>query len=78
MVANQLGYTAPAFWSVMETKNGIGSRAIIADGGAGYMQDYPVERFYRDVRLFRINEGTSQLQQIVIENAMLAAAEGAA
>ena len=35
-------------------------------GGAGYMAEYAVERFYRDVRLFRIYEGTTQIQQIVI------------
>ena len=56
----------------------VADRAVQIHGGAGYMQDYPVERFYRDVRLFRIYEGTSQIQQIVIANAMLAAAEGAA
>jgi acyl-CoA dehydrogenase len=35
-------------------------------GGAGYMSEYPIERFYRDVRLFRIYEGTSQIQQLII------------
>jgi acyl-CoA dehydrogenase len=35
-------------------------------GGAGYMRDTPVERFYRDVRLFRIYEGTTQIQQLII------------
>jgi acyl-CoA dehydrogenase len=41
-------------------------------GGAGYMQDSPVEHFYRDVRLFRIYEGTSQIQQIIIAREMIA------
>jgi acyl-CoA dehydrogenase len=36
-----------------------------------YMQDYAVERFYRDVRLFRLYEGTSQIQQLVIARNML-------
>jgi acyl-CoA dehydrogenase len=40
-------------------------------GGAGYVADYAVERFYRDVRLFRIYEGTSQIQQIIIARSML-------
>ncbi len=44
----------------------VADRAVQIHGGAGYMSEYPVERFYRDVRLFRIFEGTSQIQQIVI------------
>ncbi|EDP65811.1 putative acyl-CoA dehydrogenase [alpha proteobacterium BAL199] len=44
----------------------VADRAVQIHGGAGYMADYAVERFYRDVRLFRIYEGTSQIQQIVI------------
>jgi acyl-CoA dehydrogenase len=44
----------------------VADRAVQIHGGAGYMSDYPVERFYRDVRLFRIFEGTSQIQQLVI------------
>lgn len=44
----------------------VADRAVQIHGGAGYMADYAVERFYRDVRLFRIFEGTSQIQQLVI------------
>jgi acyl-CoA dehydrogenase len=44
----------------------VADRAVQIHGGAGYMCEYPVERFYRDVRLFRICEGTSQIQQIII------------
>jgi acyl-CoA dehydrogenase len=43
-------------------------------GGAGYMAEYGIERFYRDVRLFRIYEGTSQIQQLVIARNMIKAA----
>ena len=46
--------------------------AVQIHGGAGYMQDYPVEHFYRDVRLFRLYEGTSQIQQIIIAREMCA------
>jgi acyl-CoA dehydrogenase len=40
-------------------------------GGAGYLSEYGIERFYRDVRLFRLYEGTSQIQQIVIGRNMV-------
>jgi acyl-CoA dehydrogenase len=44
----------------------VADRAVQIFGGAGYIADYSIERFYRDVRLFRLYEGTSQIQQIVI------------
>lgn len=50
----------------------VADRAVQVHGGAGYMQDYPVEHFYRDVRLFRLYEGTSQIQQIIIAREMCA------
>lgn len=49
----------------------VADRAVQIHGGAGYMADYAVERFYRDVRLFRIFEGTSQIQQLVIARNMI-------
>ena len=53
----------------------VADRAVQIPGGAGYVADYGVERFYRDVRLFRLYEGTSQIQQLVIARAMLAEAK---
>jgi len=44
----------------------VADRAVQIFGGAGYIADYGIERFYRDVRIFRIYEGTSQIQQVVI------------
>ena len=44
----------------------IADRAVQIHGGAGYMRDSVVERLYRDVRLFRIYEGTTQIQQLII------------
>ncbi|HEX4336492.1 MAG TPA: acyl-CoA dehydrogenase family protein [Polyangiaceae bacterium] len=44
----------------------VADRAVQIYGGAGYIADYGIERFYRDVRLFRLYEGTTQIQQIVI------------
>lgn len=49
----------------------VADRAVQIHGGAGYISEYPVERFYRDVRLFRLYEGTSQIQQIVIARNMI-------
>jgi acyl-CoA dehydrogenase len=49
----------------------VADRAVQVHGGAGYMEEYGIERFYRDVRLFRIYEGTSQVQQTVIARQML-------
>lgn len=48
--------------------------AVQIHGGAGYMAEYPVERFYRDVRLFRLYEGTTQIQQLIIARNMIRAA----
>ncbi|QGZ63030.1 acyl-CoA dehydrogenase family protein [Paraburkholderia acidisoli] len=52
----------------------VADRAVQIHGGAGYVADYGVERFYRDVRLFRIYEGTTQIQQLVIARNMIRAA----
>lgn len=49
----------------------VADRAVQIFGGAGYMSEYGIERFYRDVRLFRIYEGTTQIQQLVIARNML-------
>jgi acyl-CoA dehydrogenase len=49
----------------------VADRAVQIHGGAGYVSDYAVERFYRDVRLFRIYEGTTQIQQLVIARNMI-------
>jgi acyl-CoA dehydrogenase len=49
----------------------IADRAVQIHGGAGYMAEYKVERFYRDVRLLRIYEGTSQIQQTIIAKSMM-------
>jgi len=53
----------------------VADRAVQIHGGSGYIQEYAVERFYRDVRLFRLYEGTSQIQQLVIAKQMLRQAE---
>ncbi len=52
----------------------VADRAVQIHGGAGYMDEYAVSRFYRDVRLFRIYEGTSQIQQGIIARNLIKAA----
>src|SRR5215471_311858 len=49
----------------------VADRAVQVYGGAGYIADYGIERFYRDVRLFRLYEGTTQIQQIVIARGLI-------
>lgn len=53
----------------------VADRAVQIHGGAGYMSEYDVERFYRDVRVFRLYEGTTQIQQLVIAREMRRRAE---
>ena len=53
----------------------VADRAVQIFGGAGYVSDYGIERFYRDVRIFRLYEGTSQIQQIIIARELARAAK---
>jgi acyl-CoA dehydrogenase len=56
----------------------VADRAVQIHGGAGYMRGVPVERLYRDARLFRLYEGTSQIQQLIIAREILRAARDTA
>jgi acyl-CoA dehydrogenase len=49
--------------------------AVQVHGGAGYMRDVPVERIYRDVRLLRLYEGTSEIQRLIIGGGLVRAAQ---
>jgi alkylation response protein AidB-like acyl-CoA dehydrogenase len=51
-----------------EMVNRVTARAIQMHGGYGYIKEYPVERYYRDARVFTIYEGTSEIQRVVISN----------
>ena len=62
---------AVAKYFASEMVGRVADRAVQLFGGAGYISDYGIERLYRDVRLFRIYEGTSQVQQLIIANALL-------
>lgn len=47
-------------------------KAVQIFGGAGYLKDYPVERFMRDARITEIYEGTSEIQKLVIARSLMA------
>ncbi|MGR7025900.1 acyl-CoA dehydrogenase family protein [Geodermatophilus sp. URMC 62] len=49
-------------------------RAVQVHGGLGYLRTTPVERFYRDARLYRLYEGTSEVQRVIIGSGLLRAA----
>ena len=51
-----------------EMVNRVTARAVQLHGGYGFIREYPVERFYRDARVFTIYEGTSEIQRVVISN----------
>ena len=51
-----------------EMVNRVTAKAIQIHGGYGFTKEYPVERFYRDARVFTIYEGTSEIQRVVISN----------
>jgi acyl-CoA dehydrogenase len=57
---------AAAKYFASEMVGRVADRAVQIFGGSGYVADHGIERFYRDVRIFRIYEGTSQIQQVVI------------
>ena len=54
-----------------EMVNRVTAKALQMHGGYGFTTDYPVERFYRDARVFTIYEGTSEIQRVVISNNIL-------
>ena len=49
----------------------VADRVVQIHGGAGYLKEYLAERFYRDCRIYRIYEGTTQIQQLVIAKSMI-------
>jgi len=67
-------YTAQASMAKLfasEMVNRITAKALQMHGGYGFIKDYPVERFFRDARVFTIYEGTSEIQRIVISDHVL-------
>jgi len=69
-----LNYTMQASMAKLyasEMVNRITARALQIHGGYGFTKEYPVERYFRDARVFTIYEGTSEIQRIVISNHLL-------
>ena len=54
-----------------EVANKVAKDAIQVFGGYGYMNEYPVERHFRDAKITEIYEGTSEIQRLVIANAII-------
>jgi acyl-CoA dehydrogenase len=57
-------FCTEAAWRIVD-------EALQVHGGMGYMREMPVERMYRDVRLLRIVEGTSEIQRRIIAKALM-------
>ena len=72
-IAQELGEIVAqlGFRTLEEMVGRVDNRGVQIHGGAGYINEYPVERFYRDARLLRLYEGTSQIQQVVIARELL-------
>ena len=64
-------YSAMAKLYASEVSHRVTHKAIQIFGGYGYIKEYPVERFYRDARITEIYEGTSEIQRLVISNAVI-------
>jgi acyl-CoA dehydrogenase len=59
-----------------EAASRVADRGVQILGGSGYIREYPCERFYRDVRVYRLYEGTSQIHQIIIARELIRAMKG--
>ena len=60
-----------AKYHATESLSRVADKAVQVAGGMGYMKEYPIERFYRDQRLLRIYEGTSEIQKVIIAGDLL-------
>jgi alkylation response protein AidB-like acyl-CoA dehydrogenase len=71
-------YAAMAKCFASDTAMQVTTDAVQILGGAGYVRDWPVERYMRDVKISQIFEGTNQIQRLVIARALLGRYAGAA
>ena len=65
-----LGMVVPEEWGGSYTDYVVCSKAIQIHGGYGFLEDYPVERHYRDARVTQIYEGTSEVQRMLIRRSL--------
>src|SRR5690606_29879074 len=63
--------TSSAKMFATEMAGRVADRGVQIHGGAGYINEYAIERLYRDVRLLRLYEGTTQIQQVIIGRTLL-------
>ncbi len=71
------GKTAMAKLFASEMANRVADRAVQIFGGRGYMTENPAERYYRELRVDRIWEGTSEIQRLIIARGLLKRGAGA-
>ncbi|WP_294392099.1 acyl-CoA dehydrogenase family protein [uncultured Sphingomonas sp.] len=71
--ADRTRFAAMAKRFATDTGMAVVDRALQLHGGYGYLQDYPIERFFRDLRVHRILEGTNEIMRVIIAREMLKA-----
>ena len=69
--ADKTKFAAMAKRLATDTGMAVVDRALQLHGGYGYLQDYPIERFFRDLRVHRILEGTNEIMRVIISREML-------
>jgi len=69
--ADKTSFAAMAKLKATDAGSKIANDALQLHGGYGYLMDYPVERFVRDLRVHQILEGTNQVMRMVIGRALL-------
>ena len=69
--ADKTKFAAMAKRLATDTGMTVADRALQLHGGYGYLQDYPIERFFRDLRVHRILEGTNEIMRVIISREIL-------
>ena len=69
--ADKTKFAAMAKRLATDTGMAVVDRALQLHGGYGYLQDYPIERFFRDLRVHRILEGTNEIMRVIISREIL-------
>ncbi|USI71831.1 acyl-CoA dehydrogenase family protein [Sphingomonas morindae] len=69
--ADRTQFAAMAKRLATDTGSAVVDRALQLHGGYGYLQDYPIERFWRDLRVHRILEGTNEIMRMIVAREMM-------